>query len=294
MADVKHNRTIGDFGSKFFGFVPASRRFSFLHNPLANHIRRGARLVSDRFFQRNQFRKRVSPRSFSFAERSSLPSASNNVIISSTMSRRRSRKRRRNGNSSSMHVAKRALKKVKRLERKQEVKIYDIVLTTIAAVDTTGDTRSMSSIAQGDFVSSRDGEKISPFFFQLRINWQGIAAGVDEVYRTIIFQDRRQVLGAIPAVLDVLLEGNPLSLFNKQNRGRFKILYDETFTGISDTALRQSHISLVSRKMSGPIQWNGSSSTAWTKNGLFMINISNATANKPAVTFTFRLFYNDN
>ncbi len=210
------------------------------------------------------------------------------------MSRRYKRgyKRKRYG-SSSYSIAKKALSKVRKLEKKQEVKFISMPLTTIAAVPIAGDVRSISSIAQGDLVSTRDGDKISPFFFSLRYHWSGTAAAVDGVYRTIIFVDKRQVVSTIPTVAAVLEQTSPFSQYNGQNRGRFKILYDQVFTGTNDVALQQNFTGVISRKMSGNMMYTGAAATSWTQNGLFMINITNLAANQPAFLFTFRLYFND-
>lgn len=166
-------------------------------------------------------------------------------------------------------------------------------LTTIAMITTVGDVRTVSNISQGDALTQRDGEKVSPFFLTLRFQWRGQALGVNDIYRTIIFYDKRQVVSTTPAITAVLQELHPLAQYNTQNRGRFGIIYDQTFTGVNDTLLRNSFVGIINRKLNFPMQFAGATSTAVVKNGIFMINISNQGLNPPDFIFTLKLMYND-
>ncbi len=210
-----------------------------------------------------------------------------------SMSRRRKRYygRKRYGGASS--IARKALSKVRKLERKQEVKFHSIVVTTIANVSTTGDVRSLALIAQGDSRTSRDGNKISPFFLSMRINWIGAVASTADVYRTIIFRDMRQASTVVPTVLTVLSSGTPLSQVNVATHGRWKILYDRTFTSINDAALRAQFSDVIRIKLNKRMGFRGAATTDINENGLFMINITNLAANLPSVVFSSRMFFND-
>lgn len=205
----------------------------------------------------------------------------------------RKRKKRRYGSHNAMHVAKTALSKVRKLERKQEVKFFDNAVTNIATVNSTGDIRSLALIGEGNAVNSRDGEKISPFFLKLRLNWQGVTGGTTDIYRTIVFRDLRQIEGGTPAVSDILRDTSPVSQFNTDTRGRWKILYDETFTSANDSAIRLNFVTIVNVKLTLPMTFADGLATSISKNGLYMINISNLAANLPAINYSTRLFYND-
>ncbi len=209
------------------------------------------------------------------------------------MSKRRySRKRGRYGNASS--IARKALSKVRKLEKKQEVKMFDINLTTIVTIGTAGDIRSLALIAQGDGRDARDGNAISPFFLNLKYQWQGVAASTLDMYRTLIVRDLRQIASTVPAVLDVLQEAHPLSQLRFDTRKRFKILYDMTYTAPNDATVALSYSASVKMQLKKTMTFSGAASTTIETNGLFMINLSNLAANQPQFRFTSRTFYNDN
>ncbi len=200
--------------------------------------------------------------------------------------RKRGRKRKRKS------MASLALSKVRKLERKQEVKMFDIAITIRSNIAATGVVESLALISQGDGVSSRDGLKLSPFALEMRFQWLGDAASVDDTYRTIIFRDRRQVASTVPTVASVLAESNPLSRLMIANRTRWKILYDETFSSSNDAAIRLSFVRLLRMKLSLPMEFSGTANTTISKNGLFMIILASS-GSLPNFTFNCRLKYND-
>lgn len=219
-----------------------------------------------------------------------------------SMSRKRSRfttgfrsSKRRKVSGSAKSIAKQALAKVRGLERKQEVKVYDINLTTIANVSTAGDSRSIAAITTGSLINNRDGNQISPFFMKMRLQWHDtVITNTNVLYRTIIYRDLRQVGGEVPAVLDVLTVGNPLSMIVQSNRKRWKILFDRTWTRSKDSLTSNSFVAVIGLKLSLPMRWSGAASGAHNMNGLYMINLTNLAADTPSMTFTHRLFFNDN
>lgn len=186
-----------------------------------------------------------------------------------------------------------ALSKVRKLERKQEVKIHDIAVTTLANVSNAGLIRDLALIAQNNTTDSRDGDFIEPFLLSVRMNWAGDAAATTGVYRTIIFRDKQQEPTVTPTVLNVLQSTSPLAQYALVNRGRWKILYDRTFTGVNDAAIRQSWVQVLRLKLTLPMQFRGAATTDIQRNGLYMIVIFNNNANMPDVTFSTRLFFND-
>lgn len=198
-------------------------------------------------------------------------------------------KRRRSDSS----AGRLALAKVRKLERKQEVKIHDIAVNTLANVSNAGLIRDLALIAQGNTLDARDGDFIAPFLLNIRMNWTGDAAATTGVYRTIVLRDKQQEATVTPSVANVLASTSPLAQFNLLNRNRFKILYDRTFTGVNDAAIRQSWVQIIRLKLTLPMQFRGAATTDIQKNGLYMIVIFNNNANMPDVTFSTRLFYND-
>ncbi len=186
-----------------------------------------------------------------------------------------------------------ALKKVRKLERKVEVKLIDLNVQTIANVSTTGDVRNIALVSGGDLINQRDGNSIAPFFLQMNMNWTGIIAGQNQIMRTIIFRDKRQVKNTVPALSDVLTSGHPLALFSFTNRTRWKILFDRTWTASEATADAFMAIARMSAKLSLLMRWNSGTNTTLEANGLFMLNVTNVTSNLPSFIFSSRMMYND-
>lgn len=216
--------------------------------------------------------------------------SSSRLNFKSKMSRRRPRKRRRMGGSS---MAKLALRKVRKLERKVEVKFFDNPFQTIASISTTGDIRNIAQVVSGNSFNNRDGNHITPFRLNFRFHWGGIAGGTTDVYRTIIFRDKRQLSGSGPIVLDVLAAASPIAQIKGINHSRYKILFDHTFSNPNDTAIFQNFVGHVSIRMSLQMGWLGTSGGDINQNGLFMLNITNLTTNLPSLKYSTRMFFND-
>ncbi len=205
------------------------------------------------------------------------------------MSRRRRRKRRRMGTSAGVQ----ALRKVRKIERKTEKKIFDIAVNTIASVPIAGIVTDLAAIVGGSGVSNRTGNRVAPFRLHMNLRWLGKPTGQQDVYRTIIFRDNRQEVSTTPAVLDVLLSGNLLSQYNIAFRGRFKILYDETFTQANDNIIQLSFFRRLSIPLTKRMGFGSNLSTSIVENGLYMISMSNLGAATPDVQWSSRLLFTD-
>ncbi len=290
MADTKHvdfHQHRPDFSTRFHPTAPS---FDIVSNDFSG---RGIK----RLLPESKFRpvaKRIRLRSGHFFSQS-FPSSAifpgstrKRARMSGTSSRRKKRKR------STMAIAKKALHKVRKLERKMEVKSFDIQNTAIVAISSAGDIRSIFLVAQGSNSNSRDGNSVSPFGLDMRLHWQGATVDKIGVFRTLIFRDKRQVSGTVPLVTDVLVQTSSLSQLSYLNRKRFKILYDETFTQANDAAIVPNYFRHIRLKLRLPVLYNGTTATSLAQNGLFMISISNLAANEPALNFTCRVWYNDN
>ncbi len=228
----------------------------------------------------------LSSRSVGISTRlSSMPHTRRGISFSF---RKRGRKRKRVGSS----IAKLALKKVRKLERKLEVKTVEFPITTLANIANTGVISNFTLIAQGDDSGLRDGLKITPFELKINFQWLGDAASVDDIYRTIIFRDMRQVDSVVPTVPNVLAENHPLARFTLVNRTRWNILYDETFTSSNDAAVRLCFVRLLRIKLKGQMIYTGAANTTISKNGLYMLNVASVNS-LPNFVFNARLKYND-
>lgn len=215
-----------------------------------------------------------------------------------SMSRRRGFKRRRytrRGLSFNYRSdAKQALKIAKRLERKVERKMVEIGVASTAVIGATGIVTRFALIAQGDGISSRQGNHINPTQLVLNFRWIGEPLSTNDVYRTIIFRDNKQILDTDPPVVGVLREARVMSLYALENRRRFRILYDQCFSAPGDAAVTQSFVVKLRLKLTGRMSFQTSVASSILDNGLYMLNISNlAGAFRPTVEFTSRMYYTD-
>ncbi len=220
---------------------------------------------------------------------------STSALTRMPLTRRRFKKRKRTkGSHTAYHLASQAMTRVRKLERKAEVKVFDVNLNNTATVGAGVVINTMAEVVQGDAINQRDGLQISPFFLKVNFQWRGVAASVFDVYRVLIFRDKRQVASSTPALLDVLNEDAPLSRLANANRRRWKILYDEIFTSHNDANIVLSFVRVLKIKLTLKMLFSGAGGGTRTTNGLFMIIVTNRlTTDRPLFRFDSRIFYND-
>ncbi len=213
-----------------------------------------------------------------------------------SMSRKRKRSSSRRGKRqmSGMSIARKALSKVRKLERKVEVKTFDVGLNTIVDVAVAvGSITNLALIGQGDLSTQRDGDGIAPFFFRMNWNWTGPIAFRSGIMRMIIFRDTHQVDGGAPTILNVLTSVTPLSLYNRLLRKRWKVLFDRTFTATQSSSDAFMAVGQMNLRLKLKMRFNGVAGANILENGLYMILVSNVAADKPSFTFQSRVFFND-
>lgn len=244
-------------------------------------------------------RKRSSVRSFSFA--ADLKHNAPLIVpqrISSVRNRPNMSFRTRSGLRFSFRRRKRRrtmklASRVSKLEKKRDVKMVDADFTQTNIV-LAGFMRSLCDIPQGDFSNQRDGDHVFPFRFKFRCHWIGKVLSVNEVYRVIIFRDRRQVTSVVPLLLDVLKVAHPMSQYRASTRTRWKILVDQTFSPSSnDAALASSWVLISDVKLTQKLSFEGAGQASWSNNGIFALFVTNLAANAPDIFVTSRVLYND-
>ncbi len=191
---------------------------------------------------------------------------------------------------SAIKVAKRALRKVSRLEKKVEVKINDFDLATQTPA-LAGIITHMNGFAQGDGVEQRDGLSCNMIGFKMNYRITLNAAATLGIIRVVIVRDNRQVESTDPAVLDVLLAADPIAQHSRVNPKRFTFYYDKVHA-MSDSSQRAIYRT-VFRKAKFKMQFIGAAGTTQTMNGLYLILISDQSGNLPSVRFSFRSWFVD-
>lgn len=176
--------------------------------------------------------------------------------------------------------------------------------TVITGTTASGTVTSLSTIAQGDGDSQRDGDQITVSSMEIRgFMYPDQPAGANnQVFRMIIFQWLLSDLTP-PVVNDVLLLAEYTSLYNHDKRYQFRILYDKTYsTGVGSTAAGDYHVTPVSfhfrinRGFRRRIQYQGGGTAGTNKIYALLISSSDtlAVGSYPIVNWAFKLNYHDN
>lgn len=190
-------------------------------------------------------------------------------------------------------VAQKALTSVRRLRRQvgpPEIKFFD--LDTASMFTSSGSTTSLCGIAAGDAVNERTGNQIIGKRLLFRALMEINASATDSALRLIIGYDKENV-GSNPAVTDVLASSEVTGMYEqKNNKGRFKILYDKVHivnAAASGLKMIKALIPLKNLK----IEYSGTSAANRRKNSLFLLGIGTEAANYPQLYWNSRLEYLD-
>lgn len=190
-------------------------------------------------------------------------------------------------------VAQKALSSVRKLGRRvgaPEIMYFDI--DTVSSFTSSGATTSLSSIAQGDDVNTRDGNQITG----KRLIFRGLltinASANYSSLRLIIAADR-ECTGSNPAVSDVLATAEITGMYErKDNKSRFNILYDEVHT-VNSTGSGQKFIKKLIPLKNMKIDYSGTSAADRRKNNLILLGISNEDTNYPQLFWNTRFEFTD-
>lgn len=191
-------------------------------------------------------------------------------------------------------------KSVRAINRKQELKFFDVFANTTAGTAFT--FASLCTPTQGDTELQREGNEIHP----TSIQWRGrltvaAAATFSPIVRMIIAWDQ-QPNGAVPATADLVDAATitPLisSPYNHDSNKRFKILYDRRYVIEGQPALTSLNSKLIQGKikLSRVMKFNdvnGGTVADIITNNLFIAFVSNDNTNQPLFIVGFRTYYKD-
>lgn len=177
-----------------------------------------------------------------------------------------------------------------------ELKYLDVALTFSNVTDTSGGIVSLNTLAQGDTVNDRTGNKVRYKSLQIDFRLDTAVASIgalplaSEASRFYVIQDNQQVADTVPALTDVF-ESTSLVFairVNKANQGRFKIVYDSgpilhtmvasQFTAVATLNAFPTNGSPHRRffkRMDLPVTFNGTANTDIQKNGLYAAILTN-------------------
>lgn len=212
--------------------------------------------------------------------------------------RRRRFRRRRYYKKSKQGLASKALSmawKVKRLLN-VEYKFHD-VQTTGTAISTTPTITQLSNIANGDTAETRDGNSIKWTRFTSHGTLSINGSATRSYVRMLLVLDT-QTNGAIYSAGDILKDITAddaiVSLYNLDNRQRFKILYDKVVKLAANTISVRTF--KINKKFSLRQIFNADAAaiTSIPTYSLSLYFVSNEATNTPTLTMYNRLRYLDN
>lgn len=163
----------------------------------------------------------------------------------------------------------------------------------------TGHIISLSSVAQGDSQTTRDGDSIRGKSLQIRIRMgHNASGGTGQTVRMILFIDKQNNQ---PGTCDPTLSGTPYGVLNQstlqsltlpENSGRYKILKDKMYTMTND--IKELIDLKIYKKINPKITFTSSSTNVAQKNNIYMLVFSNEATNGPSFAYATRLRYIDN
>lgn len=207
----------------------------------------------------------------------------------------RRRYRKKNYKKKSVaRTAKLALKLARVQLKNQEHKYLDND-DLVASIDTSGDIYDLSDCNKGNGVNNRDGNSIAPS--SLSVRYMVGTAVLPEVIRVIVFIDLQNTLSS---VLDILQPGPSTGSLSyapyvKENRGKFIIKMDRTYSCVPDTTSSQI-FGRFNCKLTHPIEYPAGDFNEPNTNALKIMFLSNnsETEDLPFGLYHARLSYTDN
>lgn len=169
---------------------------------------------------------------------------------------------------------------------------YKHDISSSANPDTSGTIIPLTSIAVGDTDATRTGNAIYVRSVLCNMVVQIHASATNTTYRYMIIRDKQQAEDTSPSIGSVLDTVGVHTPLNSATVGRFDILKDMTYN--INTVGTPTRIHKVYLPMRSHVRYNNTASTDITKNGLYLILISNEATNVPSVTYFVRVSYHDN
>ncbi len=197
---------------------------------------------------------------------------------------------------SPMEIASKAYSGVKALRKLVNVEFKKFDLSNSGnTIDLTGSVNHLSGIAQGDTVSSREGNSILAKSLLFRGHLARHASASTTIVRFLIVRDNQQIADTTPGMTDVLDPTVSTLIFaplNDVNVGRFTVLHDQTIRLDDATGTLKTFDIYI--PMNKHIRYNSTASTDIQRNGLYAMWCSNEGTNLPTNVGFSRLTYVDN
>lgn len=161
------------------------------------------------------------------------------------------------------------------------------------SITNTASISQVSAIASGDGDAARTGNSILAKYLYINyiVNRSASSTTAADTFRIVVVQDKEQVADTAPGYSDVYSSTTVISPFNVNNVGRFTVLYDKRHYVSSNKPQVSDQLSVP---LDFHIRYNGTASTDIEKNGIWLMLLSDTTANHPTILGNIRLAYYDN
>ncbi len=209
---------------------------------------------------------------------------------------RKPRRRRRNifwrrGANKALYMAKKALSMLN-----VEFKNHDVP-TAATIPDATGTIQQLTNINQGDTTNTRDGAQVKLTSIFIRGNIKQNASATQTVVRLMLVLDKQtnQTIYTLADLLqDVTASDSVLSVNNLDNKHRFIVLWDRSFS-LSDSG-RQVIAFKFHKKLNLKIRYDntGNGIADLTSYSLSLVRLSDEATNVPSLRSITRIRYVDN
>lgn len=174
-----------------------------------------------------------------------------------------------------------------------EPKYYQVYSS--GSMANTGTVVPITNLAQGDSVSSRDGNQVKTSDVLIRFKVEGNATyAATQAARLIVVQDLQQVNATNPTPSDLMavVTGDVTEApFKIGTVGRFRVLADKRLSLVSTHTISGE----IRIKISSIVRYSSTASSDITKNGIYLFYFSNFnTSNMPQLSCWSQLKYYDN
>jgi len=174
-----------------------------------------------------------------------------------------------------------------------EVKKTEYTGTAVAINASTGNVIPISTMGAGTSIGQREGNSIKLKYISGNLKFNKNASATNSpCVRIVIVIDKQCVADTVPAWSDVFSTASPLSHLNRNTVGRFTIIYDRKFTLNQTDTISKLHSFNIKSQMH--VRFNGTASTDYQKNPVFMLVFSDEPTNPATFDYDVRLGYVDN
>lgn len=175
-----------------------------------------------------------------------------------------------------------------------ELKYNDTYVSGTGISNSGSYSQALTQIAQGDTDVQRSGNSVLSHSLhgRLTVNASASAPTTRFSYAIILDKQADVALGATPWNM-VFQTITPDSVVNKEQSDRFVILKRGDFS-FSNTGNQSGHAKIYIPLKGIHVTWNGTASSAFEKNHIFMLALSDQSTNVPTFIYELRYDYYDN